>query len=83
MDVLICDEASQAIEAETLLALSLRPAKIILVGDPKQLSATLHSNDAIKALDRSLMCRLMEDVDSTHHMLDTQYRMHPKPGVAI
>ena len=63
VDVLICDEASQAIEAETLLALSLRPAKIILVGDPKQLSATLHSKDAIsKHFDRSLMCRLMEGV---------------------
>ena len=78
VDVLICDEASQAIEAETLLALSLRPAKIILVGDPKQLSATLHSNDAIsKHFDRSLMWTNGR-ADSTYHMLDTQYRMHPK-----
>ena len=79
VDILICDEASQALEVETLIAMSLRPTKIILVGDPRQLSAIVQSQNAIsKKFDRSLMSRLMDIRDAKYHMLDTQYRMHPK-----
>ena len=34
--LLVVDEAGQALEAETLLALQLRPRRCLLVGDPKQ-----------------------------------------------
>jgi len=78
VDILICDEASQALEVETLIAMSLNPTKVILVGDPMQLSAMVQSQDAIrKHFDRSLMSRLMNMKHSKYHMLDEQYRMHP------
>ncbi|EAA18355.1 hypothetical protein, partial [Plasmodium yoelii yoelii] len=42
-DAIIIDEASQAIELDILIPLSFSCKKIILVGDPKQLSATVFS----------------------------------------
>ena len=41
VDYLIVDEACQSNELETLVALQLNPKRVILVGDNKQLPATV------------------------------------------
>ena len=84
VDVLIVDEAAQAIEAETLIALSMRPKQCILVGDPCQLSAVLQSQEAVRrGFDQSLMSRLMgaqgaNDRALPCYLLAQQYRMRPE-----
>ena len=79
VDVLIVDEAAQAIEAETLIALSMRPKQLILVGDPCQLSSKLASQEATRyGFDKSLMYRLMQAGGLPYQMLDLQYRMRPE-----
>lgn len=45
VDYLIVDEACQSNELETLIALNHNPAKVILVGDEKQLPATVITNN--------------------------------------
>lgn len=48
-----------------------------MIGDPKQLPATVFSNKAQKKFyDRSLFLRFQLNGFPVH-MLDTQYRMHP------
>ena len=73
----IIDEACQAVEASTLIPLLLDVRRCILVGDPKQLPATVIStSDTAAQYQRSLFERLMQEGHVTH-ILDTQYRMHP------
>ena len=78
IDVLIVDEAAQALEVELLIPLALGPKNLILVGDPKQLPACVLSieNQKLKRGD-STMQRLIEKCDYKFMLLDTQYRMHP------
>ena len=80
IDVMVIDEAAQAIEAETLIPLGLiaTPRCLLLVGDPMQLPATVPSPRSRRlGYDRSMMGRLMLDCEVAHAALDTQYRMHP------
>lgn len=77
VDTLIIDEAGQAVEAETLIPLSLEPARCLLVGDTKQLPATTISTQAEQHLyNRSLLSRLIDDCREPYEMLTIQYRMH-------
>ena len=46
VEVLIVDEAGQSVEAETLIAFQKLPGKVLLVGDIKQLPATVISQPA-------------------------------------
>ena len=73
----IIDEAGQCVEPSSLIALRRGCHRCIMVGDPKQLPATVFSEEARKqGYDRSLFERLI----STGHpytMLNTQYRMNP------
>jgi len=79
VEVVIIDEASAALETESLLALYARPSRCLFVGDPKQLCATVSSPTAkARRFDRSLMTRLIEDCGHSYELLDTQYRMHPE-----
>eukprot|EP00615_Pteridomonas_danica_P012228 CAMPEP_0114370596 /NCGR_PEP_ID=MMETSP0101-20121206/32620_1 /TAXON_ID=38822 ORGANISM="Pteridomonas danica, Strain PT" /NCGR_SAMPLE_ID=MMETSP0101 /ASSEMBLY_ACC=CAM_ASM_000211 /LENGTH=572 /DNA_ID=CAMNT_0001522187 /DNA_START=373 /DNA_END=2091 /DNA_ORIENTATION=+ len=56
----LIDEAGQAVEAETMIPISLGCQRLLLVGDPKQLPATITSQEAVKAFfGRSLLERLM------------------------
>ena len=49
-----------------------------MVGDPKQLPATITSQKAANfGLNKSLLDRLMNDTNNDHVMLDVQYRMRP------
>lgn len=78
VDVLVVDEAGQSVEAETLIPLQTKPNKLLLVGDTKQLPATVISPLAEEMkFERSLMWRLLEDCQQPYALLDEQYRMHP------
>lgn len=76
-DTVIIDEAAQASEVECLQPLLVGCSNIIMVGDPRQLPATVLSTHASRLkLDRSLFQRLQgAGVESV--LLDTQYRMNP------
>lgn len=80
-DVVVIDEASQALEPATLIPLQLLKSngtKCVMVGDPKQLPATVLSNVASKFLYE---CSMFERLQRAGHpviMLTEQYRMHPE-----
>ncbi len=77
--VVLIDEASQSVEAETLIAMAVNPIKCLLVGDTKQLPAMVLSPLATKkGFQRSLMSRLVDDCQQPAGILRIQYRMHPE-----
>ena len=79
VEVLVVDEAAQAVEPEVLIPLMLSPKRVLLAGDPQQLGATICSHAADKAgLGRPLLARLMVDCQRPAAMLSVQYRMHPE-----
>lgn len=79
-DAVVIDEAAQALEPATLIPLQLlksQGTRCIMVGDPKQLPATVLSNVASKYL---FQCSMFERLQRAGHpviMLNQQYRMHP------
>ncbi|XP_022992045.1 uncharacterized protein LOC111488514 isoform X1 [Cucurbita maxima] len=79
-DAVVIDEAAQALEPATLIPLQLLKSsavRCIMVGDPKQLPATVLSNVASKFLYE---CSMFERLQRAGHpvvMLTRQYRMHP------
>lgn len=76
---LIVDEAAAATEPEICIPFHLNPTRLLIVGDPKQLPATVLSERASKyGLSVSLHERLMYDCKMKYVMLDTQYRMNPE-----
>ncbi|EPR58194.1 RNA-directed RNA polymerase [Toxoplasma gondii ME49] len=76
-DTVVIDEASQGVEMSTLIPLRLGCRRLILVGDPRQLPATIFSRVAIQhRYDQSLFQRL-EAAGHKVNMLSVQYRMHP------
>lgn len=79
-DTVIIDEAAQCTEPEVLIPLQYDCKKMILVGDPQQLRATVVSLKAKDALlDQSLFERLQKQEWAVRctRMLSEQYRMHP------
>eukprot|EP00897_Mesotaenium_endlicherianum_P009227 jgi/Mesen1/8332/ME000046S07724 len=75
-DVVVIDEAAQAVEPSVLVPLASGCRQVFLVGDPLQLPATVLSSKAVKyGYDKSLFRRLQEGGYPVH-MLRTQYRMH-------
>jgi senataxin len=74
-DMLIVDEAAQALESELLIAVSCQPRSLVLIGDPLQLPATSRSS-APAVAKVSAMERLMHVPAQACALLDTQYRMH-------
>ena len=77
-DALLVDEAGQCLESELIIPLVYNPKHLILIGDPRQLPATVLSVEAQRlGLGVSTMQRLMYNCNAPYHMLSTQYRMHP------
>jgi superfamily I DNA and/or RNA helicase len=75
---LIVDEAAAVTEPEMYIPFFYSPKRLLAVGDPKQLPATISSQAAEKlGLDKSLHERLMYDCHFDHVLLDTQYRSKP------
>ncbi|XP_031256131.1 uncharacterized ATP-dependent helicase C29A10.10c isoform X2 [Pistacia vera] len=79
-DAVLIDEAAQALEPATLIPLQLLKSdgtKCIMVGDPKQLPATVLSNVASKFLYECSMFERLQRAGYAVVMLTKQYRMHP------
>jgi superfamily I DNA and/or RNA helicase len=78
-DIVILDEAAQALVPASLIPLKFSPSVYIQVGDPKQLPATVKSKTAkAKRFDDSMMHWLTVTHEQGYKMLKTQYRMHPE-----
>lgn len=81
--VLVVDEAGQASEAETIMALlrmtqCVGQEKLVLVGDTNQLGVFATNPEIVRrGGSRSLMERLM-DLGYPSHLLNVQYRMDPQ-----
>ncbi|KAI9005961.1 P-loop containing nucleoside triphosphate hydrolase protein [Gaertneriomyces semiglobifer] len=79
--VWVLDEASQANEASTLGMLKSEARRLVLVGDQKQLPATVVSDRAVATgYRRSLFDRLVS-LGYPSSLLDIQYRMHPEISI--
>jgi len=77
MHDLIIDEAAAATEAELCIPFQTSPSRLLVVGDPKQLPATVLSSSVIElGFDTSLHQRLM-CVGMKPKLLNIQYRMDP------
>ncbi|ETB61228.1 hypothetical protein YYC_01167 [Plasmodium yoelii 17X] len=77
-EYLIIDEACQCVELSCLIPFRLKVKSIIMVGDPKQLPATVFSEDCKRyGYSRSLFERLLLcKIPSV--LLNVQYRMRPE-----
>jgi hypothetical protein len=75
IDDLVIDEAAAATEVDCCIPFFLRPRRLLLVGDPLQLPATIYSNKGkIWGLEKSLHHRLMYECNHPFTMLQFQYR---------
>ncbi|KAH7885389.1 SEN1 N terminal-domain-containing protein [Phlebopus sp. FC_14] len=78
-EMVIIDEAAQAIELSSLIPLKFRSPRCIMVGDPQQLPPTVLSQEACKyQYNQSLFVRLQRHRPDAVHLLSIQYRMHPE-----
>ena len=76
-DTVLVDEAAQAVEVSSLIPLKYACRRLILVGDPKQLPATVFSDSATSHnYEQSLFQRLQRGGQQVA-LLTTQYRMNP------
>mmetsp|Transcript_103475 Transcript_103475/g.179644 ORF Transcript_103475/g.179644 Transcript_103475/m.179644 type:complete len:923 (+) Transcript_103475:47-2815(+) len=76
-DTVVIDEASQGVEMSTLVPIKLGCKRLILVGDPQQLPATVFSTIAMEhKYDQSLFQRLQASGHKVN-LLNMQFRMHP------
>eukprot|EP00516_Mucochytrium_quahogii_P002296 CAMPEP_0203756330 /NCGR_PEP_ID=MMETSP0098-20131031/9629_1 /ASSEMBLY_ACC=CAM_ASM_000208 /TAXON_ID=96639 /ORGANISM=" , Strain NY0313808BC1" /LENGTH=939 /DNA_ID=CAMNT_0050648169 /DNA_START=108 /DNA_END=2924 /DNA_ORIENTATION=+ len=76
-EIVVVDEAAQATEPSILVPLQHNVDHCVLLGDPKQLPATVMSKEAqSKYYQQSLFERLQE-VGHESYLLNTQYRCHP------
>ena len=79
-DLLIVDEAAQAVEPELMATIiKTRSKKVLLIGDDHQLPPTCVSIEAAQAgLSLSLFGRLKKQLPDVVVLLRHQYRMHPE-----
>ncbi|XP_066368260.1 probable helicase MAGATAMA 3 isoform X2 [Miscanthus floridulus] len=77
-DVVIIDEAAQAVEPATLIPLIHGCRQIFLVGDPVQLPATVISQTAQKLGYGTSLFKRFQAAGFPVQMLKIQYRMHPE-----
>jgi len=79
--VVVIDEATQATEPSTLVALTKGAECVVMAGDHAQLPPTVVSRLAVQnGLDVSLFARL-QNYGLPSLVLNTQYRMHP--GISV
>ncbi|KAF7973741.1 hypothetical protein HWV62_14318 [Athelia sp. TMB] len=78
-EMVIIDEAAQAIELSSLIPLKFSCKRCVMVGDPQQLPPTVLSQEASKyKYNQSLFVRLQKRQPDAVHLLSIQYRMHPE-----
>jgi senataxin len=77
---LMIDEAGQTTESEFFIATNFpNVERIVVVGDPQQLPATVIDQDCVDAgYGRSWLQNIQNYHPDKVHLLDTQYRMDPK-----
>ena len=75
--ICVVDEAAQCVEPSTLVPLRLGVRHLILVGDPKQLPATVASPRAIESFFQQSMFERLALHGHKVFLLDTQYRSIP------
>jgi len=76
-DLVLVDEATQAVEPAVLIPITRGARQVVMIGDQAQLPPTCKCAEAcMMGLDISLFDRLIGN-GMECHMLDTQYRMHP------
>ncbi|VAI54731.1 unnamed protein product [Triticum turgidum subsp. durum] len=80
-DVVIIDEAAQAVEPATLVPLVHGCRQVFLVGDPVQLPATVMSKTAQNLGYRTSLFQRFQAAGFPVQMLKIQYRMHPEISV--
>ncbi|VDC00771.1 unnamed protein product [Peniophora sp. CBMAI 1063] len=81
-EMIIIDEAAQAIELSTLIPLKFDCKRVVMVGDPQQLPPTVISKEATRYMyNQSLFVRLQKQRPEAVHLLSIQYRMHPEISV--
>eukprot|EP00899_Mesostigma_viride_P027836 jgi/Mesvir1/8237/Mv12518-RA.2 len=76
-DVVVVDEASQAVESSILVPLCNGTKQLIMVGDPRQLPATVLSVRATEHGYTQSMFQRVQAAGLPVALLRTQYRMHP------
>ncbi|KVI10967.1 hypothetical protein Ccrd_010619 [Cynara cardunculus var. scolymus] len=79
-DIVVIDEAAQAVEPATLVPLASGCKQVFLVGDPVQLPATVISPVAEKFGYSMSLFKRFQKAGYPVQMLKTQYRMHPEPA---
>nr|XP_043622899.1 probable helicase MAGATAMA 3 [Erigeron canadensis] len=77
-DIVVIDEAAQAVEPATLVPLASGCKQVFLVGDPVQLPATVISEVAQKFGYSMSLFKRFQKAGYPVQMLKTQYRMHPE-----
>lgn len=77
-ETVIIDEAAQAVELSTLIPLRHGCKRAILVGDPRQLPATVISKLATSYQYEQSMFQRFQSCQYPSTMLHVQYRMHPE-----
>ncbi|XP_076960265.1 putative helicase MAGATAMA 3 [Bidens hawaiensis] len=77
-DIVVIDEAAQAVEPATLVPLASGCKQVFLVGDPVQLPATVISPIAEKYGYSMSLFKRFQKAGYPVQMLKTQYRMHPE-----
>ncbi|KAM0893397.1 hypothetical protein ACQ4PT_025141 [Festuca glaucescens] len=80
-DVVIIDEAAQAVEPATLVPLVHGCRQVFLVGDPVQLPATVISKTAQKLGYATSLFQRFQAAGFPVQMLKIQYRMHPEISI--
>ena len=80
-DVVIIDEAAQAVEPATLVPLVHGCRQVFLVGDPVQLPATVISSTAQELGYGTSLFKRFQAAGFPVQMLKIQYRMHPEISV--
>ena len=76
-EVVIIDEAAQAVEPDVLLALKNSARHVVMVGDDKQLPATVLSQRAAAGGYATSLFSRLRTGGHVPCMLKTQFRMHP------
>ena len=78
---MVIDEAAQAVELSTLIPLRYGCKQCVLVGDPKQLPATIMSRAAVEyGYSRSLFARLM---DCGHPVVQLKLQVRSWHGLGV
>ncbi|KAJ3675167.1 hypothetical protein LUZ60_004209 [Juncus effusus] len=80
-DVVIIDEAAQAVEPAIMVPLAHGCRQVFLVGDPVQLPATVISPTAEKLGYGTSLFKRFQQAGFPVQMLNTQYRMHPEISI--